>query len=324
MSWKTSKALFLASCLAACAAGEEPVAEAFDWGAETPFELDYTLPLGLNRAEGLFAPEGAAMGESDLIEASGIVMSKANPGFLWTHEDKGNTNELFLLDAQTGETVKSVRLGTLFNRDWEDIELGPGPDPNKQYLYVGEVGDNDRVYRDYKIYRLEEPEVLLDGSAGPQVISNEQIETILFTYPDRRRHDVETLLLDPWTKDLFLVTKRDFFSMIYVLPYPQDTENAQEAILVGSFPFTRAVGGNISFDGREMLLKTYEHVLFWQREEGETMRELFQKTPLLAPYNPVEPQGEAICFDAEKGYFTLSEFSNAITPVLYHYERLRQ
>ena len=28
-------------------------------------------------------------------------------------------------------------------RDWEDIAVGPGPEPNVDYLYVGAIGDND-------------------------------------------------------------------------------------------------------------------------------------------------------------------------------------
>jgi len=315
-------ALFILSIVSCNDPVEEPVSEVGFWESHEPFELDYSLPMGLVRSD-KFSESAQALGESDLIEASGIVISIANPGHLWTHEDKNNTNEIFLLDALTGETVASYELTGIFNRDWEDIEIGPGPIDGVNYIYLGEVGDNDRVYRDYKIYRFEEP-VFKEGHRGKKnPIVNEEIQTIQFNYPENKRHDVETLLLDPWTKDLFLITKRDFFSIIYVLPFPQNTDQETQPILVGEFPFTRAVGGNISLDGSEMLIKTYDFIMHWERNEGEDMVDMFLKNPKLAPYNPTEPQGEAICFDINKGYFTLSEYSNAIVPVLYYYDRIR-
>ncbi|MFN3802680.1 hypothetical protein [Belliella pelovolcani] len=279
------------------------------------------MPHGLIRSA-KFSDPAEAKGQSDLIEASGIVISLSNPGFLWTHEDKGNKNEIYLLDRQNAETVASFQLEGIFNRDWEDIEIGPGPEEGVNYIYLGETGDNDRVYRDYKIYRFKEPVFNESDKGNTIVIPNNKIEIITFNYPDRLRHDVETVLLDPWTKDLFLVTKRDFFSIIYVLPFPQNTQEQMTAIKVGEFSFTRAVGGNISLDGREMLIKTYDFILHWERAANESMVDMFTKVPRLAPYNPTEPQGEAICFDENLGYYTLSEFSNAIIPILYYYDRL--
>lgn len=313
---------FTLSFIACKETDEEITTDVNFWESHEPFELDYSLPLGLARSD-KFSETASALGESDLIESSGIVLSIANPGYLWTHEDKNNTNEIFLLNARTGQTVASYELNGVFNRDWEDIEIGPGPVEGVNYIYLGEVGDNDRVYRDYKIYRFEEPIFEEIHRGKKNSIANDEIQTIVFNYPDRKKHDVETLLLDPWTKDLFLVTKRDFYSIIYVLPFPQSTDQINEPILVGEFPFTRAVGGNISLDGRDMLIKTYDFILFWERNEGENMVDMFTRIPKLAPYNPSEPQGEAICFDGNKGYYTLSEFSNAIVPVLYYYNRLR-
>jgi len=291
------------------------------WETHEPFELEYNAPTGLVRSD-KFPDMAESRGLSDLEEVSGIVMSVANSGFLWAHEDSSNANDVYLIDSSTGETIASYELSGIFNRDWEDIEIGPGPEPGINYIYIGEVGDNRRVFRDYKIYRFKEPVFKEEHSGNRIVIPNDEIETITFTYPDQLRHDAETLLLDPWTKDLFLVTKRDFFSIIYVLPFPQNVEEPMRAIRVGEFSFTRATGGNISFDGKEMLIKTNDFILHWERNEGENMVEMFKKTPKLAPYNPTEPQGEAICFDEMKGYYTLSEFSNAIVPELYYYKRL--
>lgn len=291
------------------------------WDAHQPFELDYDIPFGIDATD-KFTATAESRGESSLIEASGIVISMANPGFIWSHEDKNNANILFLIDQQTGETAAKYVLKGMRNRDWEDIEIGPGPEADTYYVYLAETGDNAQVYRDYLIYRFKEP-VFQESHRGQTIEFDTDYDEINFSYPDRRAYDSETLLIDPKTKDLFLVTKRTFFSMIFVLPYPQKTGEPMQAILVGEFPFTRAVGGNISLDGNEMLIKTYETIMFWQRQENENMVDFFKKTPRIAPYNPTEPQGEAICFDGNNGYYTLSEFSNSVIPVLYYYERIK-
>lgn len=292
------------------------------WSLHQPFSTDYVVPSGLEVTD-KFTEKGNSLGVSTMGESSGIVYSKVNPGYIWSHNDKNNENLLYLLDAQTGSTVARYILNGMLNRDWEDIELGPGPEEGVNYIYLGEIGDNNRQYRDYKIYRFAEP-VFDESHRGQRVSWDTEFDAITFTYADGEKHDSETLLLDPLTKDLFIVTKRSFYSKIYVLPFPQQTDGATTALVVGEFPFTRATGGNISSDGREMLIKTYDHIMYWYRTSEESMVEMFQKTPLLAPYNPVEPQGEAICFDPDGGYYTLSEFSNAIVPELYHYERLKR
>jgi len=310
---------YLAVLLLNLGCSKDQAEEQSFWQKHVPFSLTYDVPSGLTPST-LFEEVAEDRGSSTMNEASGLAISIANPGYIWSHQDKNNENLLFLLDKNTGETVARYRLEGMLNRDWEDIEIGPGPVPGKTYIYLGDIGDNDRIYHQYTIYRFEEP-VFDESHRGERVPLTIDFDAIVYRYPEGVKHDCETLLLDPWTKDLFVVSKRSFFSRIYVLPYPQNTSERMEAQFVGEFPFTRAVGGNISLDGKEMLIKTYDHILHWQRSEGENMVDMFTKEPLLAPYNPTEPQGEAICFNEDKSYYTLSEFSNSIIPVLYFYQR---
>mgnify|MGYP007089895969 FL=1 len=88
-----------------------------------------------------------------LEEASGLVASAAHPGYFWTHNDSGNSAELFLIDS-TAHITATMPLGNVSNRDWEDITLGPGPDPDKTYVYVGDIGDNKGQHQFKIIYRL--------------------------------------------------------------------------------------------------------------------------------------------------------------------------
>lgn len=305
--------------LQSCNKDDENTGEQGRWDKLEEFNVEWRI----NDLEmtSIFAPVAEALGESTMIEASGLVPSISNPGYLWSHNDKGNENLLFLLDKNSGETVARYRLEGIFNRDWEDIEISRGVDgPN--YIFLGDIGDNNRVYPSYMIHRFIEP--VFEESHRGNVINwtPEDHQEYRYIYPDGQKHDSETLLYDPIYDDLYVVTKRDFNSLIYALPGDLDWSETQEALFVGNFLFTRAVAGNVSLDGSQILLKTYDFIMYWERDISQPLWHTLRAQPMLAPYDPGEPQGEAICFDVDGvNYYTLSEFSNAIIPILYKYTR---
>lgn len=288
---------------------------------ELPIELDIEWVVNDLELASFFADEATGLGESTMQEASGLAPSMTNPGYLWSHNDKGNQNLLFLLSANTGQTIVRYRLNGINNRDWEDIEIGKH-DNGEYFIYLAETGDNNRVYTEYKVFKFKEPVYNPQDSGRIVDLDPELLETIVFNYPEGRKHDVETLMYDPEYDDLYLVTKRSFNSIIYAIPSRDTFEEKVEAIYVGEFPFTRAVGGNVSVEGDQIVVKTYDRIFYWPRIENEPLWKSFAQTPVLVPYIPGEPQGEAICFDKDgRNLYTLSEFSNSIIPVLYLYSR---
>ncbi|WP_143959850.1 hypothetical protein [Litoribacter populi] len=298
-----------------CVQSSEPQID--KWEQWEPFSSEYSIN-DLERVQNFESP-GIDKGESTLIEASGLAYSRKNPGHVWSHQDSSNDNLIFLLDANTAETVAAYRIPGVNNRDWEDMEIGPGPVDGVDYLYLGEIGDNRQVFSSYRIYRFEEP-IFEEAHRGEVVTLEWEFDLIEFDYPDKS-HDAEALMVDPFTKDIFIATKRDFRSMVFVAPYPQPVNEKFTLTHVGDLGFTRALAGTVSADGNEVLIKNDDRIFFWERNEGESFEDILARTPKLAPYEPVEPQGEAICFDPNGGYYTLSEFSNGIVPVLYHYQR---
>src|SRR5687767_4827760 len=60
-----------------------------------------------------------------LEELSGLAASVANSGLLWTHNDSGNSAEVFLINDKL-EIKLTCKLKGANNRDWEDIAVGPG------------------------------------------------------------------------------------------------------------------------------------------------------------------------------------------------------
>ncbi len=307
-------ALISLSCLgSSCNKNTEETHQAF-----VLFEYDLNnLVLEESFAE---AQSKGVLEQAQLMpEASGLASSRVHPGLLYTHNDKGNANRLFCLGEDASYWGYFWVWGTA-NRDWEDICIGPGPQPGVNYIYLGDIGDNDGQYEHIIINRFAEPTPLPQEKGFVSSIPAEQVERIILQYPDGPK-DAETLMIDPWTKDLYLVTKREARSSLYRAPYPQSTDSVTLLEKLAEFPFNRALAGDISRDGKQIVIKTDRRLYFWTRVEGETIVEALSRAPRLLPYK-VEPQGEAFTWTPDgKGYFTLSEKSGPIEPVLYFYAK---
>ena len=266
--------------------------------------------------------ERGALESTALNEVSGLAASVKNKGALWVHNDSGGEPKVYLIDT-LGKTLGSYVLVGAKNRDWEDIAVGPGPKEGETYVYVGEIGDNDAKYPVKRVYRFVEP----THTEVNTVDTIQQVDQIQFVYPDGRR-DAETLLLDPLTKDLYIISKRDQFSHIYQMAYPQDTSQIDTLEMVGHLSqevqsiLNQPTGGDIAVDGLEVLIKSYVQVYYWQRENAQIpIAQLLQTAPEILVYSP-EPQGEAIGFAVDKsGYYTLSEQRGGTKPFLYFYKR---
>lgn len=268
-----------------------------------------------------FFQNGRVQGVLDnpvIDEASGLVASRANTGMLWTHNDSGDKARIFLIDS-LGKYQATVWLKGATNRDWEDITLGAGPQPDNTYIYIGEIGDNLAQYPHKAIYRIKEPQF-----TGDTTISIEEIDSIRFTLPDGER-DTEALMIDPDTKDLYIFSKREAAINLYRLPYPQSTTEMMVAEKVlEAMPFTLIVAADWSADGTEILIKDYKQIYYWQRNANQPVKGVLQKKPEVLPYHE-EPQGESVAFAIDgSGYYTLSEQAKGVKPTLMFYPRSKK
>jgi len=255
-----------------------------------------------------------------LEEISGIAASVKNPGHYWVHNDSGDDSNIFLIDTD-GNTIVKVIIENITSRDWEDIAVGPGPVEGETYIYIAEIGDLDRKFKYKFLYRIEEPEIDTLILKQSLTKSRNEVAVFPFQYADGAR-DAEILMIDPDTKDLYVVTKRETNVQIYTLPYPQSESDT--LVLVKSdvtLPFRLTNGGDISADGSEILLKNLTSVYYWKRKPGETVIGAMSRKAVSLPYVK-EPQGEAIGWLRNgSGYITVSERKDNITPLLYLYKR---
>lgn len=252
-----------------------------------------------------------------IVEVSGVAASRLNAGILWVHNDSGDKSRIFALNAN-GRLCGTVYLKGIVARDWEDIAVGPGPDSGVSYVYIAETGDNRARYDEKRIYRFREP--LIDSSESTIVDTITDIETIRFRYADGRR-DAEALMVDPLTRDCFIVTKREMNVRIYRLPFPQDTMRTVTLKYLDTLDLSVIVAADISTDGTEIIMKNYHEVLYWRIKPKDSIKKTVRRKPQKLPYVK-EIQGEAICFSADgSGYYTIGEKKKNEPSHLYFYPR---
>jgi hypothetical protein len=245
-----------------------------------------------------------------LRELSGIAASSRNPGVLWVHNDSGDSARIFALGAN-GTTRGTYTLSGAKAVDWEDIARGPGPDPDRPALYVGDIGDNAAARAAIVVYRVPEPEVGRNAGA----VTLEGVDALELRYPDGA-HDAESLLVDPKSGELFVITKNLAGGPVGVYRAPADLAANSTTMLerVGTISLptglpSAVTAADVSPDGRTVAVRTYGSVLLWDRPPGTSIPEVLEKEPCRGPIPP-EIQGEAIGFqDDSRGYVTVSEGS---------------
>src|SRR4029079_19432407 len=143
-----------------------------------------------------------------------------------------------------------------------------------------------------------------------------------FAYPDGP-HDAESMIVDPLTRDIYIITKRDAtFKYVYKAAYPQSTSGTTTLTLAATLTNGNTLtGAAISPDGSQILIRAYttNSGLMYTRPAGGSIADAFATTPVGVPL-AVEIQGEAIGFDPNGwGYYTTSEGSGA---PIHYYNRL--
>ncbi len=251
-------------------------------------------------------------------EASGLVASVQNPGVFWVHNDSGDTPRVFAMRAD-GTILATYDLTGISAIDWEDMARGPGPVPGVDYLYLADIGDNPAARSFITVYRVPEPSV--DLSAVGAQVSLPGAVALEMEYPVGA-HDAETLLADPLTGDLYVVTKcfttagcTDGVSHVFRYPFPHQDGLRVSLTEVATIPFSgpafvhSATAGDVSDAGDRIAVRTYTQALLWMRGPGDTIAQALATTPCAIAVPP-QIQGETLAFSVDGvSYSSVSEFA---------------
>ena len=251
--------------------------------------------------------------DKNLQEASGIVASRTNEGMFWVINDSGNDARIFLIDDK-GNTVHYYWIKDAINFDWEDIAINTHEN-GKSYLYIGDIGDNFAVRKNINMIVLEEPII---GNPNDTIVTD--YKNYPLKYPDGAK-DAETIMVDPITSTIYIITKRENNVLLYEVPKSLNESDPTNLTFKTNLPIFNVTSGDISSNGEEILVKTYDAIYYWKRLNNESIPQTMSGTHESITYNP-EPQGESISWAVNNnGFYTLSEKSWASEQVLYFFER---
>jgi hypothetical protein len=242
-------------------------------------------------AVGALAP-GAALPPSSVdfswrdpavVESSGLVV---RDGLFVTVNDSGDSGRVLTADS-SGRTVGVT--------SWpgdpvDDESLAPAGDGE---VWVGDTGDNTRSRSAVVVRRV--PFGRGDRTTTPPAYS--------LVYPDGA-HDAETLLADPRTGRLYVVTKDVFGGTMYAAPAHLSVRRPNRLRPVAD-GLGYATDGSFLPDGRAFLLRDYTSVTAWS---WPGLRRI-GSWPL-----PAQRQGEGLAV-AEDGTVHLSS-EGQFSPVL--------
>ena len=257
---------------------------------------------------------------AEINESSGIAASGCQEGVLWTHNDSGDGAFIYAINAK-GESLGVWRVASAENKDWEDIAAFKTA-AGECFLYVGDIGNNQRTRAELNIYRVKEPIVSKadKSSTRKNARETEPAETIKFEYPDGK-YDAESLLVHPQTGDIYVLTKRmDAPSGVYKLAanYSLDKTNTLTRIgelSVPSFPNGFLTGADISPDGKRVIVCDYLDAYELALPASASSFDEIWKQKIAVVHLGEREQGEAVGY-APDGNSIFATSENLNSPVI--------
>jgi hypothetical protein len=231
--------------------------------------------------------------DPEVDESSGIAPSLTQPGVWYTHNDSGDSARFFRFD-ESGKVTAVFSLEGAQALDWEDMASAKVGE--KRYLYFGDIGDNAERRSSVVVYRVEEPR-----GVGRTLVAFDRFE---LTYPDGP-HNSETLMVRPETGDLYLVAKTAKGPAgVYRLdgaaaPGKHGLRRVGELNLPGALePMRLATGGDVSPDGRYVVVRTYLGAYEYATGQGSAFDDWMASRPKSVALAG-ELQGEGIAYSRD-------------------------
>jgi len=261
----------------------------------------------------------------ELREASGLAVSRTQPGVLWANNDSGDAPMIYAIDMM-GRILAKVAVLDAVAIDWEDIGAGPCPEDGAttHCLYIADTGNNNRNRNEVTIFIVDEPSVSGADPARPMSV---KARSFRFRYP-AQPEDTEAIAVLP-SGDVTVVTKgrtptigffgfakadivRALMNKEILTATPEGNSGISPDQGLGRWVTAAA----LSPDGRTLAVRTYSEIFFYAFEgtaQGDRWRDLHKPCFL----GEVEPQGEAMDYLDEKTLILGSETSQGRQGVLH-------
>jgi hypothetical protein len=248
-----------------------------------------------------------------LVESSGVVVSRAYPGVLWTHNDSGDGPYLYATDLD-GRDRGWLLVPGARAVDWEDMGLGPCPVPfllqpastsrrPTTCVYIADTGDNRENRSSVTVYAVPEPRP--PQGPGDTLRTTSAPAVLRLRYPDGA-HDVEAIYVSPRDTALYLVSKgrASAIRLYRVDRQSWGRPGTREDVAVATYVHTLDIrpsmeagrvvtGAAMRPDGRVVALRTYTEIYLFHPGVGGRLGPARDRPCNIAG---LDTGGEAIAF----------------------------
>jgi len=241
---------------------------------------------------------------SDILETSGLIYFD---GKLVTHNDSGDSPNLYEINTTTGVVTRTVTISNATNVDWEDIAQ------DDDYIYIGDFGNNNGTRTDLMIYVISKADFNSQTTVTADTIQFQYAEQIDFTsHPKDTDFDCEAMVVvndsillftKNWVNEKTNLYKMPKVSGFYT-PSISDSLDAQGTV----------TGATYNADKNSIFLVGYQTAspFMWELSQF-TNYNAFSGTNSrcgLTPPNSSSMQIEAIASIGNDGYYISSEEFN--------------
>jgi hypothetical protein len=252
-----------------------------------------------------------------LYESSGLAVSRAHAGVVWTHNDSGDRPRVYALGPD-GRLAAIFDVAGAEAIDWEDADLGRCPDDGARWcLFLADTGDNARRREVLTVYVVPEPDPA--DSTG----RTEPARALRYTYGDAF-HDCEALAVGP-DGDLVVVSKGrgPDIRLFHLGPEAVRAGLASGEVvrltaprvlpIVPDWSLDRVVtGAAFAPDGSTLAVRTYSEVFFFAWPLGEAGVEVASFCYL----GDLDEIGEAVALEVGGSILLTSESTSGRPGVL--------
>lgn len=183
-------------------------------------------------------------------ESSGVVLSD---GFIYTHNDSGNSSVFFKVNPADATLVQTIKVSNFSNVDWEDITA------DDDFIYIGDFGNNDGIRKDLKVLKISKSQFKNTTDKIVYVTA----EAIQFSYTEQtsfiatstHNFDCETLISKGDSLYIFTKNRGDNATRVYKL---SKIPGVYAVTAIGSYNVKGLVtGGDYNAQTNEVVLIGY-------------------------------------------------------------------
>ena len=242
-----------------------------------------------------------------ISETSGLIFYN---GKLITHNDSGNSPQLFEIDTTSYQITRTVTITNVENIDWEDLAQ------DEQYIYIGDFGNNSGTRKDLSIYRISKQEYAQSDAVTAEQISFSYEDQTDFTNDGNSDWDAEAFFV---LDDQLIVLTKQWQSkgtVAYAL-----TKNIEDQVArkIDAYQINGLVtGASYNPENKVLFIVGYSSTLapFAVQINNSTATSIFNDSLVRTNLNIGLAQVESITYAGTDRYFFTSEYFARSNPAI--------